>query len=47
MSDRQKVECAGCGWTGKRKVGNVVTCPKCGAIAAFQMPTDRPGGDNT
>lgn len=37
MSDRQKVECGGCGWTGKRAIGNVVFCPKCGSIAAFQI----------
>lgn len=31
------VECASCGWTGKRKTGKIVECPKCGEIAAFQI----------
>ena len=30
------VECGACGWLGKRKPGNLVICPKCGACAGFQ-----------
>lgn len=30
------VECASCGWTGKRKTGNLVFCPKCGKPAGFR-----------
>jgi hypothetical protein len=30
------VACA-CGWTGKRKPGKLVTCPKCGSFAAYQV----------
>lgn len=30
------VACGSCGWTGRRKPGQIVTCPKCGAIAGFQ-----------
>lgn len=43
MSDRKllKVECARCGWTGRRKAGNVVWCPKCGGAAAFQSEGDQ------
>lgn len=37
------VECGACGWTGKRKPGNPVTCPKCGAWAAFQPIVKKPG----
>lgn len=29
------VTCASCGWSGAP--GNVVQCPKCGALAAFQI----------
>jgi len=32
----QRVECGACGWTGRRKTGNVVMCPRCGKPAAFQ-----------
>ena len=35
--ERLPVECGGCGWNGKRKPGNVVICPKCGTVAAFQI----------
>lgn len=28
--------CAVCGWTGRRKPGRVVTCPRCGSVGAFQ-----------
>lgn len=31
------VECASCGWTGKRKTGNPVFCPKRSKCAAFQV----------
>lgn len=37
MSDRLPVECGACGWTGRRKPGNIVECPKCGSIAGFQI----------
>lgn len=30
------VECGICGWKGKRKPGNLVFCPQCGACAGFQ-----------
>lgn len=30
------VECGACGWTGKRKPGKLVWCPKCGECAGFQ-----------
>lgn len=30
------VECGACGWKGRRKPGDCVWCPKCGALAAFQ-----------
>ncbi|HET7412464.1 MAG TPA: hypothetical protein VFJ18_07350 [Pararhizobium sp.] len=33
----EAVECGGCGWTGRRKPGNLVQCPKCGEFAGFQM----------
>ena len=36
LSNRLPVECGNCGWTGKRKPGNIVQCPKCGSFAAFQ-----------
>lgn len=39
-TDRQPVACACCGWTGKRATGQPVTCPKCGAWAAFQWAQD-------
>jgi uncharacterized Zn finger protein (UPF0148 family) len=37
------VQCVPCGWTGKRKAGKLVYCPKCGSPAAFQPThqTDR------
>lgn len=31
------VECANCGWKGKRASGKIVECPDCGQIAAFQV----------
>lgn len=31
------VECGACGWMGKRKPGNIVWRPKCGALAGFQV----------
>jgi hypothetical protein len=34
----QPVECGACGWRSRRKTGNVVICPKCSSIAAFQVP---------
>lgn len=37
LPSKQPVECGNCGWTGKRKPGNFVICPKCGSIAAFQI----------
>lgn len=39
MTDRLPVEC-GCGWKSRRKPGAPVQCPKCGAFAGFQVPTD-------
>jgi Zn finger protein HypA/HybF involved in hydrogenase expression len=30
-----KVICANCQWTGRRKTGQLVTCPKCGMYATF------------
>ena len=30
------VACASCGWSGRRKPGKLVVCPKCGAWAAYQ-----------
>lgn len=39
------VECGGCGWTGKRKPGNLVQCPKCGEFAAFQPAIRSPKSD--
>lgn len=41
-SERLPVECGACGWTGKRKPGNIVMCPKCGAAAAFQSTSPAP-----
>lgn len=41
---RQPIACAACGWTGKRMTGQPVTCPKCGAPAAFQWKGE--GKDN-
>jgi predicted RNA-binding Zn-ribbon protein involved in translation (DUF1610 family) len=38
---RLPVECASCGWQGRRKPGNVVQCPRCGGIAAFQVKDER------
>ena len=38
---RQPVECACCGWTGKRATGQIVTCPKCGGWATFVWTPDR------
>lgn len=43
MSALLPVECGACGWTGKRKPGNLVQCPKCGGFAGFQPVT--PKGD--
>jgi transposase len=31
------VTCAACGWSGKRKPGKLVQCPKCGNWAAYQV----------
>lgn len=33
-----RVECGGCGWTGRRKPGNLVQCPRCGGVASYQEP---------
>lgn len=33
---RLPVECGTCGWTGIRKPGKLVWCPKCGSCAGFQ-----------
>lgn len=44
MSERLPVICAKCGWTGRRKPGNIVQCPKCFGIAAFQ-PEKEPTHD--
>lgn len=33
---RLRVECGACGWTGTRKPGSLVQCPKCGGFAGFQ-----------
>lgn len=30
-------ECANCGWSGKRKTGNIVDCPDCGRSAGFAL----------
>ena len=38
---RQPVECACCGWTGKRMTGQIVMCPKCGGWATFVWTPDR------
>lgn len=36
-----QVECGNCGWKGKRKLGQLVTCPQCQSIiAAFQVKTE-------
>lgn len=32
-----KVVCGKCGWSGKRKTGKLVYCPKCSECAAFQI----------
>lgn len=37
MTALSTVACAACGWSGKRKPGALVQCPKCGAFAAFQQ----------
>lgn len=42
MDERLPVECGACGWAGKRKPGNIVMCPKCGAAAAFQSTSPAP-----
>lgn len=34
---RVPVTCTACGWNSRRKPGKIVTCPKSGEIAAFQM----------
>lgn len=39
-TDCLPVACGACGWSGKRKPGAPVTCPKCGAMAAFQWVPD-------
>ncbi len=43
METIQPVECGACGWTGRRKTGNIVVCPKCSAIAGFNI--SRPSTD--
>lgn len=35
--ERLPVECGACGWKGRRKAGSFAICPKCGAVAAFQI----------
>lgn len=37
MAELLAVECGACGWTGRRKPGRAVWCPKCGALAGFQV----------
>lgn len=32
---RRPVECANCGWKGKRMTGKTHDCPKCGAWVTF------------
>jgi predicted Zn-ribbon and HTH transcriptional regulator len=36
MTTLSRVECADCGWQGKRKPGNPVQCPRCGGFASYQ-----------
>lgn len=36
----EKVICASCGWTSKRKTGQVVICPDCNSVAGFDVPVD-------
>jgi hypothetical protein len=33
---RLPVACGSCPWQSRRLPGNVVWCPKCGSLAAFQ-----------
>lgn len=35
MAVLMPVECGACGWTGRRKPGRAVWCPKCGGLAGF------------
>ena len=30
-----RVVCATCGWTGRRKTGQIVVCPRCGGICGY------------
>jgi len=39
MTTLSRVECGGCGWTGKRKPGKLVQCPQCGGFASYQEAT--------
>jgi uncharacterized Zn finger protein (UPF0148 family) len=39
----EKVICAHCGWTGRRKTGQLVDCPKCGNGATFDITPNRAG----
>lgn len=38
-----KVECGYCGWTGKRKIGDLASCPRCGSPAGFQAVDEQRG----
>lgn len=31
-----RVICGACGWTGRRKTGQIVVCPRCGGIAGYE-----------
>lgn len=38
MTERMaRVICAACGWRGRRKTGQIVTCPCCGMIAKHEV----------
>lgn len=32
-----RVICAACGWCGRRKTGQIVTCPRCGEWATYEV----------
>lgn len=31
-----RVICAACGWRGRRKTGQIITCPQCGEWATYE-----------